>query len=176
MKHCLNCGEEHNKPKFCSRSCAATYNNKKFPKRSRTAWETSFCAFCSIEFEYQTHKSTGKYCSNECSAKGRKQETIDKWKEGELSHTGHGYVPGAVRNYLIEQSSGCSQCGWNGLNHHTGRPCLEIDHIDDDPFNHSPENLQVLCPNCHAQKTLPPTRSKGGRYSRGTKHPKHQEL
>lgn len=176
MKQCLNCGKEHNKPKFCSRSCSATYNNKKFPKRSRTAWETSVCKHCGVKFDYQTHKSTGKFCSNDCSAANKKQTTIDKWKAGELNHTGHGYVPGGVRNYLMEQSNGCWECGWNGLNHHTGRPCLEIDHIDDDPFNHAPENLQVLCPNCHAQKTLPPKSSKGGRYSRGTRHPKFQAL
>lgn len=28
---------------------------------------------------------------------------------------------------------------------------LELHHIDGNPFNHKLENLQVLCPNCHAQ-------------------------
>jgi len=30
---CLNCGKYTFNPKFCSRSCSATYNNRKFPKR-----------------------------------------------------------------------------------------------------------------------------------------------
>lgn len=31
--NCLNCQDETLNPKFCSRSCAATYNNKRNPKR-----------------------------------------------------------------------------------------------------------------------------------------------
>lgn len=33
MNNCFNCNKETNNPKFCSRSCAAIYNNKQFPKR-----------------------------------------------------------------------------------------------------------------------------------------------
>lgn len=32
---CLNCDVFTKNPRFCSRSCAATYNNKAFPKRLR---------------------------------------------------------------------------------------------------------------------------------------------
>lgn len=43
----------------------------------------------------------------------------------------------------------CSRCGltsWNGevLN-------MELHHIDGNKFNHRLENLEMLCPNCHAQ-------------------------
>ena len=31
---------------------------------------------------------------------------------------------------------------------------LEVDHIDGDPSNHDPENLQTLCSCCHKWKTL----------------------
>lgn len=46
----------------------------------------------------------------------------------------------------------CNCCGigpeWNG------QPLvLEIDHIDEQYWNNTKENLQFLCPNCHAQKT-----------------------
>ncbi len=46
----------------------------------------------------------------------------------------------------------CACCGigpeWNG------QPLvLEIDHIDEQYWNNTKENLQFLCPNCHAQKT-----------------------
>lgn len=30
---CENCGTDTNNPKFCSRSCAAKYNNVMYPKR-----------------------------------------------------------------------------------------------------------------------------------------------
>jgi Zn finger protein HypA/HybF involved in hydrogenase expression len=43
----------------------------------------------------------------------------------------------------------CEKCGnteWNG------NPIpLELHHIDGDNTNHTLENLQILCPNCHAQ-------------------------
>lgn len=44
----------------------------------------------------------------------------------------------------------CEECGqqpmWNG------RPLtLQLDHKDGDRFNHTPENLRFLCPNCHTQ-------------------------
>jgi len=35
----------------------------------------------------------------------------------------------------------CSCCGWAGL--------CDIHHIDEDHTNNEPNNLQVLCPNCH---------------------------
>jgi hypothetical protein len=45
----------------------------------------------------------------------------------------------------------CNCCGivnWNGF-----PLVLEIDHIDEQYWNNTKENLQFLCPNCHAQKT-----------------------
>ena len=45
----------------------------------------------------------------------------------------------------------CNCCGisnWNGQ-----ILVLEIDHIDGQYWNNTKENLQFLCPNCHAQKT-----------------------
>ena len=35
MTKCLTCNEDTSNPKFCSRSCAAIYNNKLFPKKKR---------------------------------------------------------------------------------------------------------------------------------------------
>jgi len=46
----------------------------------------------------------------------------------------------------------CNVCGiseWNG------QPLvLEIDHIDEQYWNNTQDNLQFLCPNCHSQKTI----------------------
>lgn len=36
MKQCIQCNKETNNPKFCSRNCAATFNNLKYPKRHKT--------------------------------------------------------------------------------------------------------------------------------------------
>ena len=45
----------------------------------------------------------------------------------------------------------CERCGlseWNGKH-----IPLQLDHIDGNHSNTALENLQILCPNCHAQKT-----------------------
>lgn len=128
------------------------------------------CQSCGIEFTYNPYHKTGKYCSSKCQSDHARTLFIKEWKSG--GPGGKKEVSNHVRRHLIEESGGkCSQCGWSGTNVHTGNLCLEIDHINDDPFDHSYGNLQVLCPNCHAQKTLPPQRSRGGRYKNGG-HPK----
>jgi len=57
---------------------------------------------------------------------------------------------GLRRCYLLQKASyKCTRCGFDER-----RPCgstiLEIDHIDGNHQNNLIENLQVLCPNCHA--------------------------
>lgn len=44
----------------------------------------------------------------------------------------------------------CELCGFSGNNIKTGKTVLQIHHIDGDAYNLKEENLQVLCPNCHA--------------------------
>lgn len=41
MGHCLNCGKESSNPKFCSKSCAAIFNNKNRSPESREAQRRS---------------------------------------------------------------------------------------------------------------------------------------
>lgn len=57
-----------------------------------------------------------------------------------------------VRRSLIEfgREYKCAICGnngeWNGQ-----KLTLQVDHVDGDKCNNSPENLRFLCPNCHTQ-------------------------
>lgn len=47
------------------------------------------------------------------------------------------------------KKAACEVCGlteWNG-----DKISLELNHINGDRFDHRIENLQLLCPNCHAQ-------------------------
>jgi len=60
---CLNCGSKTSNPKFCSRSCSATYTNKAYPKRKRTSSRWSKCIICGNEAPWRR-----KYC-NQCRRK-----------------------------------------------------------------------------------------------------------
>ena len=46
MNKCLNCGKKTKNNKFCSRSCSASYNNKKTKIK-----EKRFCLNCSKELK-----------------------------------------------------------------------------------------------------------------------------
>ena len=134
--------------------------------------QTATCLNCSTAFKYNPHHKRGKYCNNKCQQEHKRKQFITEWKQGLVSGGSSYHLSQYVRNHLLEEADyKCSKCGWTGTNIHTGRVPLEIDHIDDDPHNHSPDNLQVLCPNCHACKTQAPQKSKGGRYQNRS-HPK----
>ncbi len=42
------------------------------------------------------------------------------------------------------------RCGWSERHSVTGAVPLEVEHIDGDSQNSTPQNLILLCPNCHA--------------------------
>ena len=94
----------------------------------------------------------GTYCSNKCQHSYQNSKTISEWKQNPESGTRKGFrLKGAVRSYIFEKfEHKCSQCGWDKKNPITGKPPLEIDHIDGDSTNNAEENLRLLCPNCHS--------------------------
>lgn len=53
------------------------------------------------------------------------------------------------KRVVYEQNFACNKCK---NTHWMGLPItLELEHIDGDRHNHSRENLECLCPNCHSQ-------------------------
>lgn len=92
------------------------------------------------------------YCNNTCQHAYQNDKVINEWKQNPESGVRSGFrLKGPVRNYIFEKyNCECSQCGWNEKNPVTGRPPLEIDHIDGNSANNSEENLRLLCPNCHS--------------------------
>ena len=108
------------------------------------------CKYCGKEFVIYLSTSA-KYCCTECSAKGRKKETIDKWKSGEHNGTKAFTCASFVRDYMFEKANyKCEKCGWGEENPYTHRIPLQIHHIDGNSLNNIEDNLQVLCPNCHS--------------------------
>lgn len=140
--HCINCNFETSNPKFCSRSCSASFNNKKYPKRS----PENFCKICNSSI------STARtYCDLCWHSPARSIHKVESWLSGEWrGGTDYG-LSQVIRKYLLDKSNySCSKCGFNTNHPDDGRTILEINHINGDGLDHSPSNIEVLCPNCHA--------------------------
>lgn len=147
---CLNCGKqldwEHRDCKYCSHSCAASINNKNV-QRNRIKSDR-FCKNCGKRLNVN-HKV---YCSQECQIKFEQSEYINRWKQGlEDGVSGKFQISDRIRRYLMDKyNCSCQECGWNKVHPITSNVPLQIHHIDGDATNNKEENLQLLCPNCHA--------------------------
>jgi len=90
------------------------------------------------------------YCSVKCQQRYQYQQRIERFLRGEhpaFAFTGGGFV----RRYLMEfHNERCARCGWNERHPVTGLVPLEIEHIDGCWQNARPQNLTLLCPNCHS--------------------------
>lgn len=109
----------------------------------RKTQKESNCQNCNGKFWYKPSQSTGKYCTNKCYQESRRMENSLKFQEGKLHIK-------SMKAHLIDQNGDlCSMCGISSWN---GKPLsLDIDHVDGNSQNNLPENLRLLCPNCHRQ-------------------------
>ena len=106
-------------------------------------------------------RSTYIYCSNKCQKSYERKQIREDWYN-------NNNAPGwsAIKSILFEdRGNKCEVCGiseWNGKS-----LSLEIDHIDGIHTNNNPNNLRIICPNCHSQTNTYKARNKGnGRASR----------
>lgn len=98
----------------------------------------------------------------------KKENKIKSWLDGSWSGGTEVKLSSTIRNYLLEQADyKCTVCGFNERHPSDGSCILEIDHINGDSTDHRPENLRVLCPNCHALTSTYKARNIGkGRKNR----------
>jgi len=107
------------------------------------------CLNCGKECKH----AVDRYCSHRCHSQHQYQQYIERWLRGAESGTKGSFyaVSDNVRRWLKEtRGEKCSECGWAKRHPLTFRIPLTIDHIDGDVSNNRPENLRLLCPNCHA--------------------------
>jgi 5-methylcytosine-specific restriction endonuclease McrA len=120
------------------------------------------CLSCGKENTVKrTHMN--KYCNNICQGEHKFiTETLLKFKKGEI-------VTRRTLHKCLKHTYGykCVGCGNEGL--YNNKPLsLQLDHIDGDAGNNIPNNLRLLCPNCHSQTDTYVAKNKGkGRQSRG---------
>ena len=149
---CLNCEAETQNPKFCSRSCSASYTNKTNPKRKLGKTK---CTHCSTPIH-----SGHSYCKS-CY---KKKSTFNKYGsltiqdvQDEYRKQGHHPSRWNARVRLFNRSwnkeltqQSCRKCGYS----------LHVDLCHIKPVSSFPlttplsvvnskDNIIPLCKNCH---------------------------
>lgn len=166
--YCLQCGKEilgvdRFRKRFCNSSCAAKYTkNRKKPQK--------YCLLCGNPITQRQ-----KFCSNKCQNDYIYKTYIENWLSGTDNGLKGKYdISSHIRRYLLEYNNYTCQtpgCGCNWKNPYTGKSILQIHHIDGDCTNNKFENLQLLCPNCHALTDNYGSRNKNAtRIDRRTKY------
>lgn len=131
-------------------------------------WTTLECISCK-EIVRKANVRTGLYCSKKCSDLHKHKLWVEDWIAGkmDMSKTYSGpdnTVSVHIRKYLFKKyDSKCCKCGWNKMNEKTQKIPLQVNHIDGESTNNNPNNLELICPNCHS---LTPT---WGRFGKGRK-------
>jgi hypothetical protein len=120
----------------------------------------STCKNCDKTYQHG-YSSTGTYCSITCAKQGQLKNKRQLFLEGKIKNRMY------LKNHLVDihgwSCMACKNTEW------MGQPVpLELDHIDGNAGDNYPNNLRLLCPNCHAQTPTHKAKNKGnGRGSRG---------
>lgn len=143
MKICPKCGTEHDKSgTFCSRSCA---NAREWSEESKQKRSIALKQHIIDNPEWLVHTSES------VASRVVKQRATLRTKNLELFNQGLIKDRAVLKKWLVETvGDKCAVCGllpeWCGL-----PLSLQVDHIDGDNKNNQPNNLRLVCPNCHSQ-------------------------
>ena len=97
-------------------------------------------------------KARAIYASNECQGNVAYREWVERWLRGEEDGVSGGVATSAHIRRWLKDTKGweCEDCGWCRVHPVTGFVPLTVHHLDGDALNNRPNNLQILCPNCHS--------------------------
>ena len=139
---CITCGQTTTNPKFCGRSCAATYNNQQRPKKPKPQ-----CEVCGVVIDKRSTR-----CIKCCSVKTHIKTLGEAIYTEHHRSSAYALVRYRARAAIRDAGRG-GECEWCGYDKHT-----EVAHRQ--PISEFPENtlievingqnnLLCLCPNCH---------------------------
>jgi hypothetical protein len=154
--NCINCNTllvGLNQKRFCSKSCAAKFNNKKFPKRSKEKEKWPKCRNCSNRVAY----TKGTYCreciNNKKHYHGAPVEQLTLENVIKRKGSNRYDIIRYHASYLYRKNKTDLKCANCSYDKH-----VEICHIK--PIKdfsltttikeiNEPSNIVLLCPNCH---------------------------
>ena len=120
---------------------------------------TYTCQCCGKEGIKKAHWKKNKYCSIKCQNDYQRQQRVQKWLSKPQEEKWLN-APMWAKDYLSEQQKG--KCNICGITQHNNLPIVfDMDHIDGNPTNNHPNNLQLICPNCHSQQATYKNRNIG---------------
>lgn len=155
---CAYCGKQTHNPKYCNNTCSAldttpgrehSYETRKkislgVGGDGKLVEKTKKCIHCGTHL----NETSRKYCSNKCQKDKNYQDFIDDWLINPDKYDKPSYH---MKRYLIEKyNNSCSRCGWNKKHPVRGTVPLEMHHRDGNWRNNPPDNLDLVCPNCHS--------------------------
>lgn len=105
---------------------------------------SSTCKNCNKNYDHD-RSSKGIYCSKKCQFLWQHENKwLPAWKEGKTTRRE------IIRKRLTEDRGyKCEICGLSEWEEKS--ITLQVDHIDGVSDNNMPDNLRLLCPNCHSQ-------------------------
>jgi len=141
LKKCFNpeCNNQTENPKFCSHTCAASYNNTINPKRK----PEHKCKNCGKNIN-----NTHWYCSDECKKKSNPSTFLsDDDIFTKNSSRSRNFIKKKFMKFIKNECSICGQLPeWQGI-----KLVMVLDHINGVPNDNRKENLRLVCPNCNSQ-------------------------
>lgn len=106
------------------------------------------CLFC----RQPVKRNANTYCSVHCQQEEEYTRYICRWLEGrERGYGAEQQLSRYIHRWLREERGDrCEKCGWHEIHPITGKIPIEGNHRDGDAKNCRPENLELICPNCHS--------------------------
>lgn len=131
--------------RFCSQACAGRYRTQKTLENQKP---NCVCYTCSKHFYRRESKILSKlqFCSRVCK---EAQQVIG----GPLALASYGDYTGTRAGHRYRELAFkvhpnlCNRCGYNRY-----KDVLVVHHKDRNRSNNTPDNLEILCPNCHEEE------------------------
>jgi len=149
MLKCEVCEKEFLNQRAVNAHQISHKNGERYKVSRKSKYPLTFsCLHCNALNPY-SHSTNNKFCDNRCQQDYYYQKRIKDWLENNITW-GEMQVAGWAKRYLMETfGRRCVKCN---LSEWQEQPIpLEANHKDGNSSNNVLSNLELLCPNCHAQ-------------------------